>query len=189
MGKYDKEIGEAFSYIARLDTKIYSPEEFPDLYNRICSSTIPEVDVEFLYRELSDLLCLDHIDEIKNRISALLKSLRCEVHSSEWNIGIQAAEYLAMSCKQIAQTKLCLETDVFIKMSYEKQCQKNAYYGDKWHLRGIIGVCRDMGRKIIRMSNIQTMIEENKEDALDNVMDLLIFCVFYIVLARESNNE
>ena len=43
-----------------------------------------------------------------------------------------------------------------------------------------------MGRKIIRINNIHSMIVENKEDALDNIIDLVIFCVFYIVLAREK---
>ncbi len=71
-------------------------------------------------------------------------------------------------------------------LAADKQLQKNVYYGDMWYKRGIIGVCRDMGRKIIRINNIHSMIVENKEDALDNIIDLVIFCVFYIVLAREK---
>lgn len=187
MGQYDKEIAETFNYIEILNTNIYEPEEFSFLYKQLCSSTTPSVDIESLCQKLNTLLGSDSIVEIKNNIHELVEQLNSNLYSPRLDIGILFAEYLAMSCKQFAIQHFSLSASEFIKLAYDKQLQKNAYYGDMWHVRGIIGVCRDMGRKIIRISHIHSMIAKNEEDALDNIIDLVIFCVFYIVLAKEKN--
>ena len=186
MGQYDKEIADVFNYIEKLNTRVYTPEEFSFLYKQLCSSTTPNVDIELLCQELNTLLDSENIVEIKSKIHELLEQLNSELYSPRLDIGILAAEYLAMSCKQLALQYFSLHANEFIVLAADKQLQKNVYYGDMWYKRGIIGVCRDMGRKIIRINNIHSMIVENKEDALDNIIYLVIFCVFYIVLAREK---
>lgn len=70
----------------------------------------------------------------------------------------------------------------------KKQIEKNIYYGDIWYKRGRVGVCRDMGRKIVRFRKFHSMVLESREDAIDNLIDLLNYCVFYIVLAEEEKN-
>ena len=177
MGQYDKEIADVFNYIEKLNTRVYTPEEFSFLYKQLCSSTTPNVDIELLCQELNTLLDSENIVEIKSKIHELLEQLNSELYSPRLDIGILAAEYLAMSCKQLALQYFSLHANEFIVLAADKQLQKNVYYGDMWYKRGIIGVCRD---------NIHSMIVENKEDALDNIIDLVIFCVFYIVLAREK---
>lgn len=185
MGQYDKEIAEVFNYIESLNTNVYTPDEFSFLYKQLCNSTTTSVDIEFVCQELNILLKSASIVEIKDKILKLVEQLTSDQYSPRLDIGIHYAEYLAMSCKQLAMQHFSLHTSEFVKLAYDKQLQKNAYYGDKWHLRGIVGVCRDMGRKIIRISNIDSMITKNGEDTLDNIIDLVIFCVFYIVLAKE----
>lgn len=185
MGQYDKEIAEVFNYIESLNTNFYTPDEFSFLYKQLCNLTTMSVDVELICQELANLLDLASIVEIKDRIRKLVGQLKSDHNLPRLDDGIHFAEYLAMSCKQLAIQHFSLHASEFINLAYVRQLQKNAYYGDKWHLRGIVGVCRDMGRKIVRLSNLDSMIAKNEEDALDNIIDLVIFCVFYIVLAKE----
>lgn len=186
MGKYDKEIEKVFSYIRNLETTYCPPEELGSLYQQLYATTIPGIDAENLCQKLSTLLMLEDIKDIKVEIKRLMKTYSYDMIQTEQCLKI--VECLAMSIKHLAINELSIDLNNFIDIAYKKQAEKNAYYGDIWYKRGLIGVCRDMGRKIVRFKNFNLMVTENPEDVLDNLIDLLNYCVFYIVLVWEENN-
>lgn len=188
MGKYDKEINTIFKYIEQLETTYYIPEDFSYLYNKLYEVTVPEMDTEIFSQKLAELLELDNIDVIKTKIRQLLEFDSCVIDCSKINMGVKIVEYLSMSIKHLAMQELSINNKVFVNMAYKKQIEKNIYYGDIWYKRGRIGVCRDMGRKIVRFKKFHSMVIENPKDATDNLIDLLNYCVFYMVLAEEEKN-
>lgn len=188
MGKYDREIERTFNHIEKLETTYYSPKDFSSLYQNLYEATIPNVDIENFCQKLSVLLTFDNIDEIKSEIRQLLKFYSCDDDSSKIDLSIQIVEDLSMSIKHLAMEDLFITNKDFIDLAYQKQIEKNTYYGDIWYKRGRIGVCRDMGRKIVRLRKFHSMVLESRDDAIDNLIDLLNYCVFYIVLAEEEKN-
>jgi|GEM_PF-6085771 len=188
LGKYDKEITMAFNYIEQLETTYYSPEEFSTLYQKLYEATIPDIDIENLCQKLSGLLILKNIGEIKTEIQRIIEFNNYDAGFLKLDTSVKMVEYLSMSIKHLAFSELSLNEKDFIDLAYNKQIKKNAYYGDIWYKRGRVGVCRDMGRKVVRFRKFHLMVLENREDALDNLIDLLNYCVFYIVLAEEEKN-
>lgn len=188
MGRYDREIKMVFNHIEKLETTYYLPEDFSSLYHNLYEATIPDADIEKFCQKLSALLELESMDDIKAEIRKLLEFYSCNVGSSKLDLSIQIVEYLSMSIKYLAMMELSLNNKDFIDLAYKKQIEKNIYYGDIWYIRGRVGVCRDMGRKIVRFRKFHSMVLESREDAIDNLIDLLNYCVFYIVLAEEEKN-
>lgn len=182
MGKFDEELTVAFEYVAELNVKYTSIDQLPALYQELFNLTNAYIDRSAFLHDLSSLLNIDDIETIKGRIRQILRAIDCNESVKKTEHRAQLIEQFSMSIINIVKNELSMEPKAFIEIAQDKQVKKNIYYGDIWYKRGIEGVCRDMGRKVVRLSRFDKMIVENQPDAIDTLADLLVYCVFYLVL-------
>lgn len=181
MGKYDKEVKQEITELKKIysspavDGDVFSPKE---IYDNLKSNILREVYIPDM------LVCLVNIKD--------------NLHTSAVNILIDdAIEALGEQMykpydliPQINQLIVYLIKVLDKQYTMEKIMQsvwhiyitKNAEYGDVWYKRHSVGICLDMGRKIVRIAN-------GNKDA-DTAFDLLLYCVFLkVYLLHIENGE
>ena len=188
MGAYDQQIKEelesfrpsATSDLSKIQREIYR------LYTALNVS---------LQDNISKTDVLSYMDDIEksmdgNFVLSTLNKIRGAIQKRHSNEKILfSSTCMASGILEIAMEASRLSYQEIANKAFQTYLQKNEFYGDIWHKRGAQGICLDMGRKVVRLSNFPLSSHNKTEDILDTCTDNLNFCSFLNVYIKHIQKE
>ena len=185
MGRYDKEVLSVIELLKQSEKN-----EFQE----ICS------DIFNSYERMKELLIIEHtIPEIINRLYLIQQSDTFEKQKElilrlindlqprlyDQNQLVELASNISNNCISLLSTLYKISVTDIIEITKNIYIKKNSFYGDIWYNRKEEGICRDMGRKIVRLSSVlnDNPSKDENETLYDTLCDLINYCCLMITYA------
>lgn len=133
-----------------------------------------------------------HQLEIIKNATPIVKDVLIEEYITQLNRNTYLADDIVKYCHSIVSSilywissKTNYSCEDAIQAIFEIYERKNLQYGDAWFKHGEIGICRDMGRKMLRLSNAH----DNAGDLTNTYFDIINYCAFMIVYLNHKSRQ
>ena len=177
MGLYDREIEQELLAFCQIKPQQLDFINIKNIYDEMKRNILVEVYIPDVIHQLEDIqnapsfqkdaLINQYIDDLHHKVP-----LPSDIISYS-NTIVAAIAYWIEKC-----TPYTVEESVHI--IYQVYQKKNKQYGDAWFKHGDVGICRDMGRKMLRLVNS----DNSKDDLTNTFFDIIDYCAFMNVYQK-----
>lgn len=181
MGLYDVEIKNELKNFLDLTPLAMNYTEIKDTYDELKSGLMVEVYAPDIIRKLEAIRCAP-LEDKDTLLALYITELNKNILASTSIIDF--SNKIASSILYWISTSTHYSIEEALSCVYKTYLVKNQRYGDSWFKHGDLGICRDMGRKMLRLVNV----ENSGDDMTNTFLDIIDYCAFMNVYQKYIRN-
>lgn len=181
MGLYDVEIKNELNIFLGLTPLSMNYKEIKTTYDELKSGLMVELYAPDVIRKLETIRCASSEEK-----DTLLTLYIAELNKNRLTSAsiIDFSNKIASSILFWISTSTHFSIEEALSCVYSTYLVKNQRYGDSWFKHGDLGICRDMGRKMLRLINV----ENSGDDVTNTFFDIINYCAFLNVYQKYIRN-